>query len=225
MCIYEKHPVPHPRAPRSSDNRVDIRESKAPASRWDHRQKIKKALSSASLSLSLFLARRKGEIAERHDTTYAQEKRASKRTGRRTDGRTDARARARRSLERTSDLPIFKLDIFLHKELLGSYVVTQLVFPHPEPQPSTAGAYLRAGGGSCVSVSPYFSFFISPLSPRFLSLSVSLSLFLFLVLANGSGESGKERAMSAASHPFSIVAVVSSRRSPGPKRVSTRSER
>lgn len=53
---------------------------------------------------------------------------------RKQNGRTDC-GRARVPVDRASDLPIFKLDIFLHKELLGSYVVTRLVFPHPEPQP------------------------------------------------------------------------------------------
>lgn len=57
-------------------------------------------------------------------------------------------------------------------------------------------------GGSCVSVSLSLSLSFS-LIPCLL-----FSLFLSPVQMDGSGESGKKRAVSAAFHPLSIVAVV-----------------
>lgn len=82
------------------------------------------------------------ETAERHDTTYALANRArSARSerNRRTDGRagerTHARARSRRPTARRRTYRFLNLTYSCIKSFWGSYVVTRLVYPHPEPQP------------------------------------------------------------------------------------------
>lgn len=158
--MYEKckHPVSHLRSARKI-NRVShhVRELKAPASRSENRRRditerkltgrsdtdsrLKSQLTSDRVALyssfSVSLPCEKEKLTEQHDTTFALTDRArsTEEHKKRTDRWTDGRARAPVDRILILDLPIFKLDIFLHKELLGSYVVRRLVFPHPEPEP------------------------------------------------------------------------------------------
>lgn len=96
------------------------------------------------------------------------------------------------------DLPIFKLDIFLHKAfgILRRY---RACFPPPRAAAMNDWSGTYVPGGARVSI----------------SITLSLSLSFSFSIADRSGQSGKER---PAFHPLSIVLVVGEkiRYAPGP---------
>jgi len=152
--------------------------------------------SSASLSLCLFSSRRR-ETRERHDTPHLRGEECEKRT----NGRTDMRAR--RSIVRRT-YRFLNLTYSCIKSFWDLTSLHSLFSPTPSrSHERLERTYVPGGLVRAVALSLFLSLSLIALSFRlFRSLSLSLPC-----KADESGESGKERAMSAAFHPLSIVVV------------------